>query len=453
MNFHLFKINQEKKNLTCPSDNCINIPEIKYKYNPLESKIIYKCKCNNNVEKEISIKEFLDKSEYLICNDCKKIISDNYIFLFCKVCQKIFDNNCFLNHQKNKQHFNFIPIQKSNLFNLCNIHYEHFDLICMNCNECFCNECNIDFHKINNHLLKKIKDVSINKEYFDNKISIFEKQKNIFKQIKNTMINNDSIKLLEYDIEIKQRIINSYNKNNYYSIINFKELYIKNNEKYENIIVNILNHNIENDSDETRINNFIDKNLLLIYYSLMINEDELLNNNIINTIEKKFTSLNENNINIKNNDNENKNNLLETKIENNINIENPQTNFNNNKEKIIIIKNKIILDDEDDDYNPDNSKEISEKIKSKNNKDFKLYEEEKGKKKDLLGKQDNMFISNMIKLRSGNFAISNKNTVEIYDFRKLNYDNGINIFNNKLIEESRCLIKKYIQKMKINLKI
>ena len=47
----------------------------------------------------------------------------------------------------------------------------------------------------------------------------------------------------------------------------------------------------------------------------------------------------------------------------------------------------------------------------------------------------------MIRLRSGNFAISNKNKIEIYDFSKLNYENEIKVFDNKLIKKNECLIQ------------
>ena len=53
-----------------------------------------------------------------------------------------------------------------------------------------------------------------------------------------------------------------------------------------------------------------------------------------------------------------------------------------------------------------------------------------------------MFISNMISLKSGNIAISCRNTVEIYDLKKLDFSGKIKVFNHKLIQKKGCLLQK-----------
>ena len=86
----LINIKHQSKNyLFCPSEKCINVPEIFYSYNPLKNEVQYKCNCNVNLDKKINInlQEFLDKSD-LICHECKKVITDSN-FLFCKTCKNV----------------------------------------------------------------------------------------------------------------------------------------------------------------------------------------------------------------------------------------------------------------------------------------------------------------------------------------------------------------------------
>ena len=58
---------------------------------------------------------------------------------------------------------------------------------------------------------------------------------------------------------------------------------------------------------------------------------------------------------------------------------------------------------------------------------------QEGKKKERVSKnyeQDNYFLNNMVELKSGNFAISIQRRVEIYDFRKLNYNQEKDTFDD-----------------------
>ena len=84
-------------------------------------------------------------------------------------------------------------------------------------------------------------------------------------------------------------VINNYQryKNDYNSIQNLKNLFIENQEKYENIILNIFN-NIENNDNNKSEEQYIDEIFLPFYYSMMINGDNTLNDKSINIIKKKL---------------------------------------------------------------------------------------------------------------------------------------------------------------------
>ena len=90
------------------------------------------------------------------------------------------------------------------------------------------------------------------------------------------------IQSLENDIQIKERIINNYMlfKQDYNSYLNLKNLYMKNNEKYENMLDDILSDknkfgNCSNNKID--LSSFINNLLSIFYYSLMINKSEEIN--------------------------------------------------------------------------------------------------------------------------------------------------------------------------------
>ena len=65
----------------CIYDKCLNIPEIMYTYNPLNSDIMYRCDFHNNKEiKHVDISEFLEKSSKIKCSECE--LNINYEFLY-----------------------------------------------------------------------------------------------------------------------------------------------------------------------------------------------------------------------------------------------------------------------------------------------------------------------------------------------------------------------------------
>ena len=125
--------------LFCPSGKCLKIPQISYLYNTLKSEINYKCQCHNNYEQPINItlKEFLEKSSNLLCHNCNKILKDQN-FSFCYNCNNIFDNYCKQIHCQNTNHFNFIEIDKNNMFNFCLEHKCSYIFRCFDCNESLC---------------------------------------------------------------------------------------------------------------------------------------------------------------------------------------------------------------------------------------------------------------------------------------------------------------------------
>ena len=467
---------QSNKYLFCPSGNCLNTPEIFYSFNPLKSELQYNCKCNpnNNQKINMNIQEFIDKSK-IICNDCKKAIIDEN-FMYCLDCKKTLDNYCGNDHIDKLNHLNFNFVNKNKILNLCDKHKAPFIFRCMDCNESLCHLCEFNEHNLNNHSLKQFKEFIINQKDLDNINSTLEKQKSILDKIKN--INNNIINSLENDIKIKQKIINSYqnNKTDYNSIINMKNLYLKNNQKFENILQNYLNkkeENIINKKDSITKDDFIDESLLFFYYRLMINKDDNLNNSLINKMEKKINNLNDNNIMIHNNENRIINNINNNNIIGNNSINqgfsifssiNNINNINKNDE------NQINSNMVDLDKAPIISQRIlDKKIKIKNSLSFpkiKIHKNAKknksdsddssdseksiGKiKKEKLKKRDkkiteksNYYVNNMILLKSGNFALSIQRRVEIYKFQGLRTVDGKNIYSEKSIKNSNCLIQK-----------
>ena len=427
---------ESKEYLFCPNENCLNVPEIVYSYNPLKNEVQYKCKCHANYNKSMKmpLHEFLEKSN-IICYDCRKIIKESN-FLFCKKCGNNMHNNCQKNHAINNNHFYFGLFNKNNLLNNCKEHKANFIFRCMNCNESLCGICDLNNHNQKEHTLKQIIGL-MDKNSFEKMNFILNKQKNILGKIK--QINNKLIKQFENDIQIKQKIINNYmdNKANYCSVLNLINLYLKNNENYENYLTNFLKEKeekqINENNNDTDIDKYTDEILLPFYYSMMINKDELLNEHILNNLENKIKKLKTIKTNYIENQHLSKNN-------------NDIYNFNdffklssNNKEK----SNIKLKEDKDDNIYENNkqkkaelNKNLSEKKKfeeiiSNQNEKNKVYNTNKEDKEIYLR-------NNMISLKSGNFAISIRDKVEIYNFRKLILQPK-KVFDEKLI--NNCLLQ------------
>ena len=287
--------NQTNKYIYCPSGHCLNIPRIKYSNNPLKTEFQFKCECNID-DKNMNLKEFLDKSSSLNCLICLKKITDNK-FNFCKNCQMIFDNSCIGYHNKL---CSGIPFNE-NIFNSCLEHKKRYMFRCEECCQSLCIDCGLNIH--NEHTLNQISKLSLKNKNIDEIKSIFHKQKTFFEKIKN--ICNNMMQKLENDIQIKERIINNYdnNKYNYDSYLNMDNLIIYKNDKYEKILEDILkkNEEIKNDNNDIDVNDYINNYLSIFYYSLMINREEEINNSLINDLSKKINNINNQHENLNNN--------------------------------------------------------------------------------------------------------------------------------------------------------
>ena len=284
----LMNINpQLKEYLFCPNETCLNVPEVSYSYNPLNSEIHYKCKCNNNYNNEMNkeLDEFLEKSN-IICYECKKPIME-INFLFCKNCNKNIHILCEKFHSNNNKNHNAEFINKNHILNQCKNHNSYYIFRCMECKESLCGQCDLFSHNQKHHHLKQLMEFDINENELTKMKSALNTQKNFLMKIKN--INSAYIKKFENDIQIKQKIINNYidNKSNYCSVLNLKNVYLKNNEKYENVLNHLINNNEENQNNENKIldiDKYTDEILLPFYYSMMINKDKSVNDSILNKL-------------------------------------------------------------------------------------------------------------------------------------------------------------------------
>ena len=315
----------KKDNIYCTSGHCPNIPEIKYSYNPLKTEFQYKCQChNNNIYKpNLNLKDFLEKSSQLYCYGCRKKIPNNKIY-FCDTCKNFFEEKCVIEHEKDSH----IIFENENIFKFCIEHKKNFMFRCTECNKSLCNDCNLSKCDESGHHLMQLRSLRPNENNISKIKYIFNKQKELFEKIKN--LNNNLMQTLENDIKIKERCINNYLLKNYNSDNNLINLDFNNNEKYEKILDNILSKNIKDENKEITTSDYINNYLSILYYSLMINKEESLNNSIMNELNKKVNNLvNEeklaNHINI--NQNNNKNQIID--IEGNLSNENNSQNLNN----------------------------------------------------------------------------------------------------------------------------
>ena len=291
---------QPNKYIFCPFGICLNIPEIHYTKNPLKTEFRFNCACqkkeNNLADQKMDLDNFLENSSYLNCHGCmRKLINEQIIY--CTQCKIVFDVFCVENHHKLTKHMNYLQLN-SNTFNFCLEHRAPLIFRCMDCKQSFCRNCNFSIHDEKGHKLEQLKQFSLNQSEIEKIKNSFEKQKSLFAHIKE--FNNNLIKSLENDIQIKERIINNYqlNKSDYTSIINMKNIYIQNNEKYQKILEDIIGKKDEKekkeekDIKENETCDFINKYLSTLYYSLMINKEESINNSLIHDLENKITNLN-----------------------------------------------------------------------------------------------------------------------------------------------------------------
>ena len=207
--------------------------------------------------------------------------------------------------------------------------------------------------------------------------------RNIFQKILNSINNNKNCE------NIQKANVNS--KNSSFSINNKIKSDDNNQENCK------IKYNSNNNNNNNNNNNIFSKNLNAS--NIKHSSSKSQSNNIINN----------NNINDKSQ---------------NINI-----SFNNNSKQLLNFNNNII---------PNNNKE-SESDNSSINKNSN--DQMKGINEKI--NKNNESIFNMIIISSGNIALSKKEAVEIYDFKKLNLSgNNIIKYNDKQIKENNCLIQR-----------
>ena len=487
-------MDESSQYLFCPSENCFNVPEIFYLFNPLKNEVKYKCSCDSSNDKKLSLQEFLEKS-VLTCYECRKIISDSN-FLFCKNCKILIHSYCQLAHCDKNECDNFDDVNKFNVLNFCREHQSNFIFRCMNCDKSLCQKCDLFSHNEKYHSLKQILEFKINQNALAFVNYNLEKQKSILEIIKD--ISNNIIKNLENDIIMKQKILNNYvnNKANYSSILNIQNLFFKNNEKYENILMKFLNEyekKEKNNESTFAQEKYIDAILLPFYYAMMINQDETLNHSLIRILENKINilknikleNINNNNLiniekqisnkqinrcpikNDKKNINSNLSNHLKTQKDNNTqktqsnlikmdfldsNIQEKEkneisspSNSNNLNNQISNFEKmeKNFIEKKSENINQNSiNKNLTEKEKSHVN----IINKEKNEKMNIENQsQNNFIINNIIALKSGNFAIAEK-ILEIYNFRLLNYSDKKAKFDNNYIKEKSLLQKINLEK-------
>lgn len=399
---------QPIKYIFCPTGNCLNVPEINYTNNPLKNEFHFKCVCQkNNNNNEMNLNEFLYKSSQLNCHACMRKLIDGQI-IYCIECKVVFDVFCVENHHQTTNHSHYIQLNK-NIFNYCLEHKTPLMFRCMDCKKSLCNNCNLPAHDEKGHELEQLKKFAFNKNDIDKITNTFMKQKIFFEKIKE--INNNLIQTLENDIKIKERIINNYltNKSDYNSIFNLKNICIQNNEKYEKLLEDTLlpkNANIKSGNKEAEISNYINNYLSTLYYSLMINKEELINNSLISDLEKKVMNLNPPNIKPNNIQINVNNQMLEENINNYNNLENSKKNSNSNIS--INPNNNIanIIPNNPNNYFPQVSALSNASTqKNLNNQEFSKGNLEE-KNKDIIDQQNNSnkkpFNANIRKIRNIN---------------------------------------------------
>ena len=418
-NKNLLDENPNNKNLLCPNLNCINIPEISYKYEPLNSFIGYKCICDNNGnELKMELSKFIENSSRkFICPFCKLEIKQNDNFVLCRECSAILDYNCYNRSKCLYSKHRVFQINQKKLYNNCLMHNNTYIFLCLNCHVSLCGHCDLTAHNSMNHELKQLINFSSQQNAKDKIIFEFEKQKRYLNKIKE--MNNNIMKSLENDIMIKQKIIENYknNKSNYNSIKNFNQLSINNNEKYEIILKKIIqqydeNKNNNNQNNDNINNLLIDQILSPFYYNMMINCNQKKNNELFNLLKEKIIP---------------EYNEKESKDKNEIkNNDKDKHKEKQNKKKKIVNNKKY--EKEKDIKNESNSNKNEIKDIYNSYKEIKTLEFEKP-------------INNMIILNSGNIAISYGGNINIY--------NANNICSNDIDKDNSLIQKITISKNRI----
>ena len=345
----LSSINIDKEILILNSCTCCNIvdlnnltnfiPEKKLSLNTSFCSKCGKSKRNNKGNKE---------EDYFYCYTCK--------FIFCHFCKRFF----------HKEHKNIIKLKQFD--STCEEHNFTFTNYCLNCNKSICPECEIVHDK--NHKINVLNTLLVDSKIKDKYKEIIDKEIYVSKQIENLkkkIIDNFNLLILNIETSYKKYKSNITNLINIQkTLLNFNAFAVKNFDIcYEQIKTC---HNFFNESSNqlndllNKIDNFKNINIINQY----INFIELLNDKNIYVIKtsddfnerlKEFSNI----IIPKINDDNNKNKITKTPIENISSL------INLNKETSGLDSNKII-DEKIFNQIPNNIKKINVKNINLNNK-------------------------------------------------------------------------------------
>ncbi len=264
------KENKLKKSNIIVCSECKGICRLEVKNYQIK---LFGCE-NGHIINDISVNDFngtqyIDESK-IICDICKfanKNEQYNNEFNYCNTCEKNLCLLCKCNHDKS--HI-IIDYEKKNY--LCHEHNEKFISYCNNCKKNLCFNCEVGHKK--EHKIKSFKDFSYNKgelnkdlkKYQDKIIKVNEKIEEIIN------IMNDLKKNIENYNDIFYNILNNYEQDNrnYYILKNIDEL-----------LNNSIIQDIDKISDDKSNNiNSLFKILMKIYIKMNINNisDELIRN-------------------------------------------------------------------------------------------------------------------------------------------------------------------------------
>ena len=309
---------------------------------------------NGHLMKNIPIQEFRDKNNLnkrTICFNCrnKNIKPKNLYYCSCgkNICLK-----CKKIHKDHSQ------IQISEKYYYCNKHKKKYTCFCKTCNKNICNDCLHEHSEHNKDIL-----------YFENVLPTnrdFEIIRDNFEKMKEQLIYfNDKVNKFFEKLKEKKKIFNQ-NYNQFMLLMNdiINNMNNKENINYENIY-NFNNVKLNSIKNENNIinqflnieNNFVKEGKFLIELlgGKTFDNNEIVKDEIINNqkYENKLNNkLIENQI-----CNENNFNIFNKNINNNSNITYQNNNINNVNNNINLLKQ--LFDDEDINVKENNQDKVN----------------------------------------------------------------------------------------------
>ena len=282
----IFKI-ENNYNYTAKCPNCPSL----LKFNIDENKLIINGKCkNDHYYEDIDPSLMIDilKNTYYYknyCYKCQMIINENLQNLICINCNKLYCNNCINSHSEEKNHKTII-FNKN--FRFCKIHNIDNKYFCDDCNINICDECK-SLH--NSHSIMNFSSVMKNatkKKMNNSEIDDFQKKiKNLLSYIiiKKEEIEQRFNKLKDFLnclLYINEKLLKKFNYSvfDYYNFHNFELFY-----EYQN--------------KESSLE--IEKNMNYLFFGPILekkNANELLIKKIIREKDKIITNKGIDNFNI-----------------------------------------------------------------------------------------------------------------------------------------------------------